>query len=77
MGYHDFTMYGGGVFFTLLFWLLFIAATAFLISKLLHNGETHHEKSIKVDPLDIAKERYAKGEITTEEFDTIKKNLLK
>ncbi len=27
------------------------------------------------EPLDIARERYAKGEITREEFETIKKNL--
>jgi putative membrane protein len=29
----------------------------------------------KRTPLDIARERYAKGEITMEEFETIKKNL--
>ena len=30
----------------------------------------------KKTPLDIASERYAKGEITRDEFETIKKNLM-
>lgn len=29
-----------------------------------------------LSPLDIAKERYAKGEITQEQFEEIKKNIL-
>ena len=28
------------------------------------------------DPMDIAKERYARGEITKEQFDDMKKNLM-
>ncbi|MEN8614741.1 SHOCT domain-containing protein [Dehalogenimonas sp. THU2] len=31
--------------------------------------------SEKKTPLEIARERYAKGEITSEEFESIKKNL--
>jgi putative membrane protein len=35
----------------------------------------HNASTIKQDPLDIAKERYAKGEITKEQFEQIKKDL--
>jgi putative membrane protein len=34
-----------------------------------------HNESEKQTPLDIARERYAKGEITKEQFEQIKKDL--
>ena len=60
----------GGVWMVL-FWGGLIALIVWGITKLSRrNGST-----TKQDPLDIAKERYAKGEISEEEFNQIKKDL--
>jgi len=60
----------GGVWM-LIFWGGLIALIVWGISKLSRrNGST-----TKRDPLDVAKERYAKGEILKEEFEQIKKDL--
>lgn len=48
---------------------IFVAGVLFLVYKLITKPAN------TVDPLQIAKERYAKGEITTEEFTSIKKEL--
>jgi len=59
----------GGMFM----WLVFLIIIGLLIYFLVHNRQTKdgHSKT----PLEILKERYAKGEITKEEFDKIKQDL--
>ena len=53
------------------FWGGLIVLIVWGITKLSRrNGST-----LKHDPFDIAKERYAKGEISKEEFEQIKKDL--
>ncbi len=54
------------------FWGGIIALVVWIIVKLTKRSGIDAEKR---NPLDIAKERYAKGEITKEEFDRIKKDL--
>ena len=66
--------YGGWGFGMMLISMLFVIAVVVGVVYLLrgHNNQQHHHHN---DPLDIAKERYAKGDITKEQFELIKKDL--
>ena len=60
----------GGIWM-ILFWGGLIGFAVWWVNKLSRqNGTTG-----KISPLDIARERYAKGEISKEEFEQIKKDL--
>ena len=61
-----------GWFFMLLFWLLIILGVVALIRYLARSGQSREDKT----PLDILKERYARGEIDKKEFEEKKKDLL-
>ncbi|MFC1938517.1 SHOCT domain-containing protein [Chloroflexota bacterium] len=54
-----------------LFWGGVIALIIWGITKLTGRGDSSPKRS----PLDVAKERYAKGEISREEFEQLKKDL--
>ena len=60
----------GGVWM-LIFWGGLIALIIWGIAKLTGRGGS----ATKDDPLDVAKERYAKGDISKEEFKQIKKDI--
>ena len=62
---------GFGGLWMVVFWGGLIALIVWGIMKLTRRGDA----TPKHDPLDVAKERYAKGEITREEFEQIKKDL--
>ena len=63
----------GGMFFGLLFWIVIIVLGYFLIKSLIEHNK--NQGVVGKSALDHAKERYAKGEITKEELEEIKKNL--
>lgn len=63
------------IFVVLLLQILPIIAISYLVSKYLINRNKASSNEGK-SALDFAKERYAKGEITKEEFEEIKKNLI-
>jgi putative membrane protein len=57
---------GFGWFFILIFWVLVIVGVVYLV-KLITEGRKKEEK--EETALDILKKRYARGEITKEEFE--------
>ena len=74
-GGQGYGMGGVGWIAMLLFWIVIIAGTVLLVRYLPagHGGEDAARKDR--DPLDILKERYARGDIETEEFEERKRIL--
>ena len=69
---HDFGGWGmlfGGIFM-FIFWGGLIALAIWGITKL-----TRRDTHLTHSPMEIAKERYARGEITKDQFEQIKKDL--
>lgn len=60
--------------FMVVFWSLIIALVIWFIVRATRRG-TGGGGPERGAPLDIARERYAKGEITKEQFDQIKRDL--
>lgn len=63
----------GGIFM-ILFWVVVIAGIIFAI-RYLTTGKVGPGEESSREPLEILKERYARGEITTEEYEERKKVL--
>ena len=59
------------IIWMVVFWGGLIALIVWGIKKLTERGDS----TSKRNPLDIAKERYARGEISSEEFEQLKKDL--
>jgi putative membrane protein len=59
-----------GMLVMIIFWAGLIALIAWIIVKAVRSG-----KSTSETPLDIAKARYARGEISKKEFEQLKKDL--
>ena len=64
-------MYGG---FMIFFWILVIVGLVFLIKWIVDQGKSDRIKP-KESALEILKKRYAKGEISKEEFKEKKKEI--
>ncbi len=66
-------MFFGG--WMMILWVVIAALIIWGIVALARRGSPKSETGQKSDPVEIAKDRYAKGEISKEQFEDIKKNL--
>jgi putative membrane protein len=69
-----------GMIMMLLFCVLVIAGIIFLIQRLVGStGSTNRSSNDRTDSkaIDILEERYAKGEISHDEFEAMKKDILR
>ncbi len=65
----------GGIL-TILFWAAIIALAVWVVARLVGQGGSSSPAGRKSNaPLDIARERYARGEINREQFDQIRRDL--
>jgi len=84
MGWHmmdGWGMGGFGGFFMVIFWIVVIIGVVYLIKLMMQNTQTKGDtsdqgQSGKLRPVDILKERYARGEIDKKEFEEKKRDLL-
>ena len=68
-----------GMIFMILFWVLVIAGIVSLVRWLFQNrgNRSYSGVSRGSQAMDILKERYAKGEITHDEFESMKREILR
>jgi putative membrane protein len=66
-------MFFGGWMWIL--WIVIIGLVVWGIIALVKQSSSTSNTSQKTNPLDIAKERYARGEITKKQYEETKKNL--
>ncbi|MDD5263225.1 MAG: SHOCT domain-containing protein [Candidatus Bipolaricaulis sp.] len=59
-----------------LFWGSVVALVVYAIHRLTSRGGTDSTTPPRRTPMDYLKERYAKGEITREQFDQMRRDLL-
>ncbi|MEW6601156.1 MAG: SHOCT domain-containing protein [Nitrospirota bacterium] len=68
---YEWGMGGFGWIFMIVFWVLVVLGVVYLL-KLISGADKGKKDET---PLDILKKRYAKGEITKEEYDKIKDDI--
>ncbi len=64
-----------GGLWMLLFWGAVIALVVWGVRKLAERGDSGQRSGAERDPLEIVKERYARGDVSREEFEQIKRDL--
>ena len=65
----------GGMLFQLLFWLVIIFLIVWGVKQLAGRSHNSNQLTRKDNALEILRERYAKGEIDKQEFESKKRDL--
>ena len=69
------TWFGGGMLMMIIFWAVAIAGGVALFRAFARNNQNDREMPVNT-ALEILKQRYAKGEISQEEFVKMKQDLI-
>lgn len=69
-------MWGGGMFMMLLWTALLVIAIVWIVRALQAKNANNGIHQSTETALDIVKKRYARGEISKEEYEALKKDLL-
>jgi putative membrane protein len=64
-----------GLLFMLLFWVILILAAVWLVRALFGNGRPRYSNHEPQSAREILDQRYARGEITREQYEMMKKDL--
>ena len=70
--------FGFGGIFTILFWIVIIGLGVWLVSSLVSRTNSQppsNNPALPESALDILKKRYARGEITKEQYDTMRRDV--
>ena len=70
-GFDRYGMGGGGMFIMILFWVVTIVAIYYILKSLTEKDSHTSQETAE----EILKKRYAKGEISLEEYEKIKENI--
>lgn len=68
------TMIIGGILM-ILFWVALIALVVWVVKLIIKPGQPQGSGTVQT-PLDIVKNRYARGEITKDQFEQLKRDLM-
>ena len=66
-----------GLFFMLVFWGLLILAAVWVAKALFGNNRPHQRNDPSQSPREILDQRYARGEITREQYEVMRQDLEK
>jgi putative membrane protein len=74
IGHRHMMSFGGGGLVVWIILLVALGAMIYLVTRNIHTGQTD-DASRHEAPLEILKQRYARGEITKDEFDQMRQSL--